>query len=184
MLIMTRDHDELSLAPDGLPLSEQPQWRQDFPIDVAQDNYVSRREFAKFLVLISSAFSAGQFWILFKNWQRNQQPAPPAQKIASLAEIPVGGTLVFHYPNEHEPCILVRPNADTLLAYSQKCTHLSCAVIPNVAENQIGCPCHNGSFSLAEGRPLAGPPQRPLPRIHVEVRGDEIFATAVELRSI
>ena len=181
---MTHDHDELSLAPDGLPLCQQPQWRQDFPIDVAQDNYVSRREFAKFLVLISSAFSAGQFWILFKNWQRNQAAAPPAQKIANLADIPVGGTLLFRYPNEHEPCILVRPDEHTLVAYSQKCTHLSCAVIPNVAENKIVCPCHQGYFSLDEGRPLAGPPQRPLPRIHVEVQGDEVFATSVELRSI
>ncbi|MBA3468363.1 MAG: hypothetical protein H0T53_01840, partial [Herpetosiphonaceae bacterium] len=77
------DSDELSLAPNGLPHSEQPRWRQDFPIDVPQDNYISRREFTKFLVLTSGAFTAGQGWIVLKNWQREGVPAPPAQKIAT-----------------------------------------------------------------------------------------------------
>jgi nitrite reductase/ring-hydroxylating ferredoxin subunit len=177
------DPDELSLAPDGLPMSAQPRWRQDFPIDVPQDNYISRREFTKFLVLTSAAFTAGQGWIALKNWQRGEAPAAPAQKIATLADIPVGGSLVFSYPDEHEPCLLLRPDEATLVAYSQKCTHLSCAVVPDLAENRIACPCHHGFFSIAEGRPLAGPPQRPLPRIVLEVRGEDIYATGVELRT-
>ncbi len=177
------DSEELSLAPNGLPLSDQPRWRQDFPIDVPQDNYISRREFTKFLVLTSAAFTAGQGWIVLKNWQREGAAPPPAQKIATLAEIPVGGALVFYYPNDHEPCLLLRPDAETLVAYSQKCTHLSCAVMPDLENQRIHCPCHNGSFSVAEGRPLEGPPQRPLPRIVLELQGDEIYATGVELRT-
>ena len=33
----------------------------------------------------------------------------------------------------------------------------------------------------ADGRPLAGPPTRPLPRITLERRGDDLFATGVEV---
>ena len=45
-----------SPGPDGRPHEEQPKWRRDFPLDVLQDNYVARRDFVKFMVLISGAF--------------------------------------------------------------------------------------------------------------------------------
>jgi Rieske Fe-S protein len=46
------------------------------------------------------------------------------------------------------------------------------------------CPCHEGYFDLESGRPLAGPPRRPLPRVLVEVRGQDIYATGVEIRTV
>ena len=58
--MVDEDRDYLSHAPDARPPTTQPQWRQDFPIDVPQDNYISRREFTKFLVLTSAAFTFGQ----------------------------------------------------------------------------------------------------------------------------
>jgi nitrite reductase/ring-hydroxylating ferredoxin subunit len=182
--MVDQDRDYLSKSPDGEPHVEQPQWRQDFPIDVPQDNYVSRREFTKFLVLISGAFAVGQAWIVWENWRRTRRGDLPVRAIATLDKVPVGGSLVFHYPNENEPCLLVRTDESTLLAYSQKCTHLSCAVIPEVEKNCFTCPCHHGYFAMNDGRVLAGPPQRPLPRVTLEVRGDTIYATGVELRTV
>ena len=41
-----------TLAPDGRPMEGQPQWRKDFPIDLPDDEYVSRREFSKFLTVV------------------------------------------------------------------------------------------------------------------------------------
>lgn len=181
--MVDQDRDYLSQAPDGKPHGEQPQWRQDFPVDIPQDNYVSRREFTKFLVLTSAAFTVGQMWIVWENWRRSRRGAAPVRKIADLKDLPVGSSLVFHYPTHSEPCLLMRPTEDTLLAYGQKCTHLSCAVIPELEKKRLACPCHHGYFSLEEGRPIAGPPRRPLPRITVELRGDEIYATGVELRT-
>lgn len=58
----------LSVPPDGRPEEEQPRWRRDFPIDWPEDQYVSRRDFTKFMVLTSLAFTVGQFWILFQNF--------------------------------------------------------------------------------------------------------------------
>jgi Rieske Fe-S protein len=169
-----------TVPPNGRPDSEQPAWREDFPIDLPQDNYVARRDFTKFLGLTSLAFVIGQLWIGVKSWLDRRRGKPPARAIARVADIPVGGALVFHYPNEADPCLLLRPDAQTLLAYSQKCTHLTCAVVPQLAERRLHCPCHRGYFDLATGRPTAGPPRRPLPRITLETRAGVVYATGVE----
>jgi nitrite reductase/ring-hydroxylating ferredoxin subunit len=178
-----RDREQLTKAPDGRPMDVQPAWRTDFPIDWPQDAYVERRDFMKFMVLTSLAFTAGQFWIAGQNWWRRWRGRPEVVRVASLGELPVGGVRTFAYPTEHDPCIVVRPAQDVLVAYNQKCTHLSCAVIPRVADGVIRCPCHDGLFDLASGRPLAGPPRRPLTRIALDVRGQDIYATGVEERT-
>jgi Rieske Fe-S protein len=178
------ESEQRTVAPDGRPAAAQPDWRRDFPIDVPQDNYVARRDFTKFLGLTSLAFVVGQLWIVAQCWWRRRQDAPGPRPVASLGQIPVGGALTFSYPGEQDVCLLLRPAEATLVAYSQKCTHLSCAVVPQVAEGRLRCPCHHGVFDLATGRPLAGPPRRPLPRITLEVRDDMIYATDVERRTV
>jgi nitrite reductase/ring-hydroxylating ferredoxin subunit len=179
-----RDPLELTVAPDGRPLDEQPQWRQDFPIDWPLDRYVSRRDLAKYLVLTSGAFVVGQGWIAALDVRRRRAPAPPRVRIASLRDVPVGGSIVFTYPTPDERCLLIRPEAGVLVAYSQACTHLSCAVVPRVAEGVIHCPCHEGFFDLLTGRNIAGPPPRPLPRIELDVQGDDVFAVGVVERMV
>lgn len=55
-------------------------------------------------------------------------------------------------------------------AYSQSCTHLMCPVHFQPETRRLVCPCHEGYFSAIDGRVLAGPPPRPLPRYPVELR--------------
>ena len=174
------ERETITLPPDGRPSDAQPAWRQDFPIDWPQDRYVERRDFVKFLTLTSLAFVVGQVWIAGKSWMRRRQPVHVARRIASLNDVPVGGTLMFDYPAAHDACVLVRLSATELVAFSQKCTHLSCAVIPRPDQGVFHCPCHEGVFDLRSGRVLAGPPPRPLPRIRLEVRGDDVYAAGVE----
>lgn len=176
------DGERLTVPPDGRPADDQPAWRQDFPIDWPADHYVERRDFMKFMVLTSGAFTTGQFWIAAQQWQREHQSLPEA-RIASLASLPVGGAQVFHYPGEHDNCLLVRLSEHDLVAFGQKCTHLSCAVTPRVDEGTLHCPCHEGVFDLRTGRVLAGPPPRPLPRVLLDVRGDDVYATGIEWRT-
>jgi nitrite reductase/ring-hydroxylating ferredoxin subunit len=178
------DTDEITRAPDGRPLEAQPKWRRDFPIDTPQDLYVARRDFMKFMVLTSFAFTVGQFWIAAQNWVRRRRGMPETKRIASLASIPVGGALTFVYPDESDRCILVRPEPDVLVAFSQQCTHLSCAVVPQPEHNRLFCPCHEGAFDLQSGRPIAGPPNRPLTRVRLDVRGDDVYASGIELRTV
>ena len=178
------DHEQRTAAPDGRPPNEQPAWRSEFPIDVPQDNYVARRDFTKFVVLTSLAFVAGQLWIAVENWFRRRRGQPPAIEVAKLSQLPVGGSRTFTYPTKDDPCLLLRPDDKTLLAYAQKCTHLSCAVVPAMERDCIDCPCHKGTFDLRTGRPISGPPRRPLSRIIVEERDGIVYATGVELRTV
>jgi Rieske Fe-S protein len=176
------DREQITIAPDFVPLDAQPAWRQDFPIDWPQDLYVERRDFMKFMVLTSAAFTLGQLWIGAQNWYRRQSGQPPIQRIASVDDLAVGAALGFTYPNEHEPCLLVRLSASEFVAFGQKCTHLSCAVIPRPDEDSFYCPCHEGRFDLRTGAPTAGPPRRPLTRIVLERRGRDIYAVGVQER--
>lgn len=176
---MTRDPDDVTAAPDGRPMEDQPRWRQDFAIDIPEANFVARRDFAKFLVLTSGAFVAGQTWIAAKSLLRDRRPKPGRVRIASLAALPAGSATMFAYPGDHDPCLLIRMRDGKLLAYSQKCTHLSCAVIPDLDRGILRCPCHEGIFDLATGRNVAGPPPRPLPVIELEVAGDDVYAVGV-----
>jgi nitrite reductase/ring-hydroxylating ferredoxin subunit len=179
-----RDSEEITLAPDGRPMTQQPAWRTDFPIDWPQDNYIERRDFMKFMVLVSLSLTIGQFWIAAQNWWRRRRGAAPITAIAAADALPVGGAMTFAYPGLTDACLLVRPTAGSFVAYSQKCTHLSCAVRPQVSQGLIACPCHEGFFDLQSGRPVAGPPRRPLARILLDVRGNQIYATGVELRAV
>jgi Rieske Fe-S protein len=181
---MTDARDEqITVAPDFAPAEAQPAWRQDFPIDWPQDLYVERRDFVKFMVLISAAFTTGQVWIGVQNWYRRQRGTLPIQRIASVDDIAVGGALGFSYPDEHEPCLLVRLTASEFVAFGQKCTHLSCAVVPRPEEGAFYCPCHEGRFDLRTGVPTGGPPSRPLVRVVLEMRGCDLYAAGVEERT-
>ena len=176
--------EDVTVAPDFRPAAEQPAWRQDFPIDWPQDVFVERRDFMKFLTLTSFAFVVGQIWIAIQSWARDARAVPAGRRIASVADLPVGGSLVFDFPGDHDPAVLVRLSDDRFVAYGQKCTHLSCAVIPRPADNTLHCPCHEGLFDLASGRPIAGPPRRPLDRIQLEIRDGQVYATAREPRAV
>src|SRR5688572_3227128 len=104
-------------------------WKQDFPIPSAEDSYVTRREFTKFLGLTSLAFFIGTCAAagrkLAKQFLHEQSSAVA---IADVEEISVGGYKLFRYPTANDPGILLRLSADRFVAFDQRCTHLSCPV--------------------------------------------------------
>lgn len=173
---------QASTAPDGKPLSEQPRWRRDFPIDRPRDEFVARRDFTRFMVLTSFAFVVGQWWIVAKNFFRRRAGALPIVPIARLDELPVGGSKQFFYPGEHDAAVLIRLTQDFTVAYHRACTHLLCPVVPQPEQKRLHCPCHNGNFDIRDGRPISGPPERPLPRVLLEVRNGTIYAVGMEVR--
>lgn len=169
--------------PDKLPLPLQPRWRRDFPTDVPEDDHVARREFVKFLVLTSGAFAAGQCWIAAASALREKGPFPRV-KVATTAELDAKRVVEFRYPDEHEPCLALSLGAGRYVAYGQKCSHLACAVVPHLEKSELHCPCHNGFFEVNDGRPIAGPPRRPLPLVTLEVQDGVVYATGFELRTV
>lgn len=163
----------LSRRPSATPL-----WKDEFAIGAADERYLNRRQFAKFLVLTSLGMFVGNLWILVRSlWHK--EPVFPIRPLIRVGEIPVGGVKLFSYPEPHDPCLLIRTGEETYVAYSQKCTHLSCAVHYAREQDRIECPCHEGFFAVADGSVLQGPPPRPLPRVRLERRGQELLAVGV-----
>ncbi len=162
------------------PDPSSPLWKDEFSVHTADERYVTRRQFSKFLVLTSLAMVVGQVWILVKSWFAGTPAAAPQVPVMRKDEIAVGGVKLFTYPTAEDHCILVRTAPESYVAYSQKCTHLSCAVYYSKESNKLACPCHQGFFAVDDGRVLAGPPTRSLPRIELEMRGDELVAIGVK----
>jgi Rieske Fe-S protein len=161
------------------PDATRPVWREEFSVDASEDAYVLRRQFTKFLVLTSLGMTCGNGWIWLRSLAHPAQSRYPERAIARVSELGAGAVKMFSYPGPQDPCILVRRTNGALAAFSQKCTHLSCSVYYAAARDRLECPCHEGYFSPENGRVLQGPPPRPLPRILIEVRGDDIVAIGV-----
>ena len=159
---------------------EKTEWREQFPVDWADDEYRSRRDFTRLLGLTSLAFVVGHLWIIARNFTRKVKDQPLQLAISSVADVPVGGSKFFLYPSKNDPCVLVRLAEDKWVAFAQKCTHLSCPVIPQPQQGRFFCPCHEGVFNITTGVPISGPPRRPLIRVIVTVLNGQVYATGVE----
>jgi len=155
-------------------------WREAFSINWEKDNYITSRELVKYLAL-GSLTIAGANFLLAGIPHLLASPTLPRTKVASASSLGPGSSLLFRYPTQEDPCILIRQNDGAAVAYSSICTHLSCAVIHDARENTLYCPCHHGFFTIDDGRPYAGPPTRRLPRIKLEQQGDDIYAVGVEV---
>jgi Rieske Fe-S protein len=75
----------------------------------------------------------------------------------------------------NEQGILINLPGHGLVAYSDVCTHLSCAVLYQ-GNGKLHCPCHEGLFDATTGDVLAGPPTRPLPLIQLARQNGIIYA--------
>ncbi len=156
--------------------------QQDFPIDWEEDNYVSRREFFKFLTLASGGLALGSATMaIWSKIPREERRFEPMHIVGGGALLP-GAAMSFRYPRQHDLCILVRKPSGELVAYSRRCTHLSCPVNYEPDKNRLYCPCHNGAFAVDDGSVLQGPPPHPLPSILIEERNGEIWAVGVTLK--
>jgi len=159
------------------PLPEKSAADVDFPIERVEAEHVSRREFAKFLCLVSGGMAVGSGWVAVK-----EKLFPPFRfqgefLVCKTSDVPVGGTHPFTVAGSKIPFILIHLNDGSWRAYEQKCTHLSCAVYYQPDNGKIECPCHHGYFDAHNGNVLQGPPPRPLPHLDVVVRGGEIYVS-------
>jgi len=148
-----------------------PIWRRDFPYQVAGEEEVTRREFARYLVAGAGAMAVGNVGLAVWTQLRSINAGTP-REIVALDAVAVGDTYLFDYPGKGDPAILLRVGDDQVVAFSQKCTHLGCVVYFEADANRWHCPCHEGNFEALSGRVISGPPTRPLGRIDVEVRDD------------
>lgn len=136
-----------------------------------------------------------------------QFEASASQKIVSLEQMsPEWAEVNFTYAGR--PCVLLHvpePVAGGLsvggkhyAAFSRICTHLGCQV--NLVRDQevlafafnyrapqdqrhpqLGCRCHFSVFNpLLAGEAVFGKATAPLPRVRLEMRGGDLYATGIE----
>jgi menaquinol-cytochrome c reductase iron-sulfur subunit len=77
------------------------------------------------------------------------------------------------YVRKRNPAIDTdRYDRDTrFIALSSRCAHVGCPVRWVDAAERFICPCHGGVYDLL-GRPVGGPPVRPLDRFYTRVTGE------------
>ncbi|CAN5637944.1 Rieske 2Fe-2S domain-containing protein [soil metagenome] len=157
----------------------EPLWKDEFSIESAHETLVSRRQFTKFLTLTSLGMFVGNLWILAKPlWDK--VPIFPRKVIGDVS-LPLGSVKLFRYPTDNDPCIMVHTDQDQFVAYTQKCTHLSCPVYYSGKTKRLECPCHEGTFSVETGAVIKGPPPRPLPRVKLERQDGLLIAVGIEI---
>jgi nitrite reductase/ring-hydroxylating ferredoxin subunit len=155
--------------------SREQEWRAEFPYRWRADDLVTRRETLRFLVAGSGALflaSAAPAVIgaVRPSDQTHVVAIPGAERLA------VDESLVFTYPDQYSQGIVVNLPNKGLVAFSDVCTHLSCAVLYEKATRRFHCPCHDGFFDAYTGDAVAGPPIRPLPAIELQMRNGVIYA--------
>lgn len=95
--------------------------------------------------------------------------APAADAIASLADIPVGGTATVEVDGEN--VLLSQPTAGTVEGFSAVCPHQGGLVKPNGAA--FKCSLHGSEFDI-DGAVTSGPAQSDLKAFDVSVSGDSV----------
>ncbi|GLV56788.1 hypothetical protein KDH_36270 [Dictyobacter sp. S3.2.2.5] len=151
-------------------------WQTTFPYHWDADEFVSRRQMLRLTILSSGALFAATAGVVGLNYARPIKTTTSRKAIISASALPVGKVHYFEYPAPGDQAILLNLPHTGFVAYSGKCTHLSCAVYYREDENRLICPCHDGVFDPQTGIPIAGPPQRPLPKITVKQDGTMLYA--------
>ena len=164
----------------GLYAEDEPLWKEDFPLTSAGEEYIQRRQFTRYLLATSAAFAVGTAgaaaWANLQSANHGE-----AQRIVELAKVANGSEYLFSYPTDKDPALLIRLPDGELRAFSQKCTHLGCVVYYQPENERIFCPCHHGVFEPSTGDATAGPPERPLQKIDIEVRNGVVWAKGMEV---
>ncbi len=175
--------------------------------DAPEDD--SKRVFLKVAVVASGLLAAGAAGSILRSVISTAAPsqvAPttfPRVKVANLTDLAVGAPIIFNYPLDDEPNVLVKlgvpatngigPDGD-IVAFSLICQHLGCiwGFLPTggsppcsptyKAPEPVGyCCCHGSVFDLTSAaRVIGGPSPRPQPQVTLEVDASgAIFAVGM-----
>src|SRR5215472_8455611 len=160
---------------DDVSPSRSEEWRDEFPYPWREDDVVTRRDLLHFLVGGTGAlFVATSALAIIGNLPTGSNVSSVA--IALVSELGENQWKVFDFPDQYAQGIVINLPQKGLVAYSDVCTHLSCAVLYTGDGKHLHCPCHEGLFDAATGDVLAGPPTRPLPIIQLAIHNGVLYA--------
>ncbi|AIX99858.1 hypothetical protein ART_0260 [Arthrobacter sp. PAMC 25486] len=91
-------------------------------------------------------------------------------QVGKLADLPVGTTAAATAGDVE--VMLFRADEETVLAYTDICTHAGCKVAPHGED--FKCPCHSTVFKGSDGTVVSGPAKEALPRFAAAIDGEWI----------
>jgi arsenite oxidase small subunit len=171
----------------------------------------TRRNFLKLIMTFSGLLVIGGVAAIAKSITNSAQgmnnpvgtKSFPRVKVAQLADLSINQPVVFAYPLDNEPNILVKlgqkadggvgPDGD-LVAFSGVCQHLGCiyafqapgtSPACNASYRAAGpegyCCCHGSVFDFLHGaKVLSGPSPMPQPQVLLEVdESGNVYATGM-----
>lgn len=104
------------------------------------------------------------------------------ERVAALADIPVGGT--FRTELDGEPVCVVRLEGATVKAVHDTCSHQEYSLSEGfIEDNLIECPLHGSMFDLDTGAPDSLPATRPIPVYTAKVDEGEIWVDMAAQRN-
>jgi cytochrome b6-f complex iron-sulfur subunit len=138
---------------------------------------VNRRRFLD--RILGAGFTSTVIAIVYPVWRYlipppSGEPATQSVVAAQAPQVKANSGLVFKFGSK--PGLLIRTPEGELQAFNAVCTHLQCTVQYKADTSQIWCACHNGLYDL-HGNVVSGPPPRPLERLTVNQRGQDIVVS-------
>ena len=138
---------------------------------------LSRRRFLD--SLLATGFVSTIVAMVYPVWRylippASAEPATQSVVAAQVSQVGPNSGLLFKFGSK--PGLLIRTPDGELQAFNAVCTHLDCTVQYKTDTSQIWCACHNGYYDLA-GNVVSGPPPRPLERLVVNQRGEDIVVS-------
>jgi Rieske Fe-S protein len=167
---------------------------------------ITRRRFMTGTAHSAGAIAVGAFTLpalgfavgpIFKSTPRSWETVGNVESFPEDNYVPVVMTLTPGIGEAGKTTVYIRkfnPTIDTdpydkgtaYIAISTRCAHLGCPVRWVDAAERFICPCHGGVYDLL-GRPVGGPPVRPLDRFYTRLSGENVevgprFSVNSELR--
>lgn len=179
------------------------------PLDEGRRRFVSWLWRLPVLAALGGGSWAGwrYYSVHYQRQPANPNPefeAAPEQQVATAAELAESWSAVefayaglpviaLHVPAQ-VPGGVAAPDGGSLIAYSRICTHQGCPVELSRDTEAVAfafnyrsespslvCHCHLSVYDPERaGVSVSGPAMRPLPRIRLEERDGQLFATGVE----
>lgn len=98
----------------------------------------------------------------------------PFQKVADIADLPIGAVLRVELAGE--PVCVVRVAEDVVKAVHDTCSHQEYSLSEGwVEDTTIECALHGSAFDLDTGQPRSLPAVTPIPTYAAEVDGQAVL---------
>jgi cytochrome b6-f complex iron-sulfur subunit len=142
---------------------------------IIHDDIGRRRFLSQAVMGLGMLFGLGTLGFRFLQFLLPTQARKEAEAVLIGAEsrIPLGEAVAIDLGGRK---IVVLRTEDGVAAFSRRCTDLGCLVSWNKERAQFICPCHQGTFDRT-GLNVSGPPPRPLDRLPIIKRGEQLYVT-------